>query len=215
MWCPALGGPNASSNSTFRPDSTLAVPEADGGLRLGSQGQGIFDDRLQVAAVLGIPESQLFVELVPNGGAFGGREDMTTQAQTALLAHLTKRPVRITLSREEVTRMHTERHPITMTYTVGCDAEGRLTAAKVSLLGNSGAYASVASRKLLERAAGHACGPYRVPAVAIQSIAAYTNNPPCGAMRGFGVNQTSFAIEGCIGHARRESRHRRLGDALA
>ena len=181
----------------LEPELNLAVPEADGRLHLYSQGQGIFDDRLQIAAVLGIPESQLFVELVPNGGAFGGREDMTIQAQTALLASMTKRPVRITLSREESIRMHTKRHPITMTYTVGCDAEGRLTAVKASLLGDSGAYASVGG-KVLERAAGHACGPYRVPAVAIHSIAAYTNNPPCGAMRGFGVNQTSFAIEGCM-----------------
>jgi selenium-dependent xanthine dehydrogenase len=181
----------------LEPESNLAVPEADGRLHLYSQGQGIFDDRLQIAAVLGIPESQLFVELVPNGGAFGGREDMTIQAQTALLAFMTKRPVRITLSREESIRMHTKRHPITMTYTVGCDAEGRLTAVKASLLGDSGAYASVGG-KVLERAAGHACGPYRVPVVAIHSTAAYTNNPPCGAMRGFGVNQTSFAIEGCM-----------------
>ncbi len=181
----------------LEPESMLAVPEPDGLLHLYSQGQGIFDDRAQVASVLGIPESQIFVELVPNGGAFGGREDMTIQAQTALLAYLTKRPVRITLSREESIRMHTKRHPITMFYTVGCDAEGRLTAAKVSLIGDSGAYASVGG-KVLERAAGHACGPYRVPAVAIESIAAYTNNPPCGAMRGFGVNQTSFAIEGCM-----------------
>jgi xanthine dehydrogenase molybdenum-binding subunit len=93
--------------------------------------------------------------------------------------------------------MHTKRHPIAMSYAVGCDAEGRLTAARISLLGDSGAYASVGG-KVLERAAGHACGPYRVPAVAIESTAAYTNNPPCGAMRGFGVNQTSFAIEGCL-----------------
>ena len=134
---------------------------------------------------------------MPNGGAFGGREDMTIQAQTALLAHMTKRPVRVTLNREESIRMHTKRHPITMTYTVGCDAEGRLTAVKATMLGDSGAYASVGG-KVLERAAGHACGPYRVPAVAIDSTAAYTNNPPCGAMRGFGVNQTSFAIEGCM-----------------
>jgi selenium-dependent xanthine dehydrogenase len=181
----------------LEPESALAVPEADGRLHLYSQGQGIFDDRTQVAAVLGIPEDRLFVELVPNGGAFGGREDMTIQAQTALLAQITQRPVRVTLNREESIRMHTKRHPITMTYTVGCDAEGRLTAVKASLLGDSGAYASVGG-KVLERAAGHACGPYRVPAVAVHSTAAYTNNPPCGAMRGFGVNQTSFAIEGCM-----------------
>lgn len=181
----------------LEPDSSLAVPLSDGRLHLYSPGQGIFDDRAQVASVLGIAEDRLFVELVPCGGAFGGREDMTIQAQTSLLAHLTGRPVRITLSREETIRMHTKRHPITMSYTVGCDAKGRLTAARVSLLGDSGAYASVGG-KVLERAAGHACGPYRVPAVAIESTAAYTNNPPCGAMRGFGVNQTSFAIEGCM-----------------
>ena len=84
-----------------------------------------------------------------------------------------------------------------MTYTVGCDADGRLTAAKIHILGDSGAYASVGG-KVLERAAGHACGPYRMPALEVEAIAAYTNNPPCGAMRGFGVNQTSFAIEGCL-----------------
>ncbi|HTN52775.1 MAG TPA: molybdopterin cofactor-binding domain-containing protein, partial [Anaeromyxobacter sp.] len=162
-----------------------------------SQGQGIFDDRRQVAAVLGEPEDRVRVDLVPNGGAFGGKEDMSIQAQTALLARMTGRPVRLVLSREESIRMHPKRHPITMTYTVGCDAEGRLTAVRARLLGDSGAYASVGG-KVLERAAGHACGPYKVPAVDIESIAAYTNNPPCGAMRGFGVNQTSFAIEGCM-----------------
>ncbi|NVO13279.1 MAG: selenium-dependent xanthine dehydrogenase [Rhodoplanes sp.] len=178
-------------------EAVLAVPLPDGRLHLYSQGQGIFDDRRQVASVLGEPEDRLFVELMPNGGAFGGREDMTIQAQTALLARLTGRPVRLTLTREESVRMHPKRHPLTMTYTVGCDAEGRLTAAKVSIMGDSGAYASVGG-KVLERAAGHACGPYRVQAIEIESTAAYTNNPPCGAMRGFGVNQTSFAIEGCL-----------------
>lgn len=178
-------------------ETALAVPLPDGRLHLYSQGQGIFDDRQQVASVLGEPEEKLFVELVPNGGAFGGKEDMSIQAQTALLARLTGRPVRLSLNREESIRMHPKRHPITMTYTVGCDAEGRLTAAKIDLLGDSGAYASVGD-KVLERAAGHACGPYRIPAIHIHSVAAYTNNPPCGAMRGFGVNQTNFAIEGCL-----------------
>jgi xanthine dehydrogenase molybdenum-binding subunit len=179
------------------PEAALAVPLPDGRLHLYSQGQGIFEDRRQVASVLGEPEDRVFVELVPNGGAFGGKEDMTIQAQTALLARLTGRPVRVVLNREESIRMHPKRHPLTMTYAVGCNADGRLTAAKIDILGDSGAYASVGG-KVLERAAGHACGPYRVPALAIESVAAYTNNPPCGAMRGFGVNQTSFAIEGCI-----------------
>ncbi|CAL8977396.1 putative xanthine dehydrogenase subunit D [Rhodoplanes serenus] len=178
-------------------EACLAVPLPDGRLHMYSQGQGIFDDRRQVAAILGEPEDKLFVELVPNGGAFGGREDMTIQAQTGLLARLTGRPVRVTLTREESVRMHPKRHPLTMTYEVGCDAEGHLTAAKVRIMGDSGAYASVGG-KVLERAAGHAVGPYKVPAIDIESTAAYTNNPPCGAMRGFGVNQTSFAIEGCL-----------------
>ncbi|MFO1097142.1 MAG: selenium-dependent xanthine dehydrogenase [Xanthobacteraceae bacterium] len=181
----------------LEPEAALAVPLPDGRLHLYSQGQGIFEDRRQIAAVLGEPEERLYVELVPNGGAFGGKEDMTIQAQTALLARLTGRPVRIVLNREESVRIHPKRHPLTMTYTMGCDADGRLTAAKVDILGDSGAYASVGG-KVLERAAGHACGPYKIPSLAIEATAAYTNNPPCGAMRGFGVNQTSFAIEGCL-----------------
>ncbi len=181
----------------LEPEACLAEPLPDGRLHVYSQGQGVFDDRRQVASVLGEPEDNLFVELVPNGGAFGGKEDMTIQAQTAVLARMTGRPVRIALNRDELIRMHPKRHPLTMTYTVGCDADGRLTAAKVNILGDSGAYASVGG-KVLERAAAHACGPYRMPALAIEAVAAYTNNPPCGAMRGFGVNQTSFAIEGCL-----------------
>jgi len=181
----------------LEPEAALAVPLADRRLHIYSQGQGIFEDRRQIASVLGEAEDRVFVELVPNGGGFGGKEDMTIQAQTAVLARLTGRPVRIVLNREESIRIHPKRHPLTMTYTVGCDVEGRLMAAKVNILGDSGAYASVGG-KVLERAAGHACGPYRVPAVAVEAIAAYTNNPPCGAMRGFGVNQTSFAIEGCL-----------------
>jgi selenium-dependent xanthine dehydrogenase len=181
----------------LEPEACMALRRPDGVLHLYSQGQGIWDDRSQVASVLGLPPDRVHAELIPNGGAFGGKEDMSIQAQTALLAHLTGRPVKLVLNREESIRMHPKRHPITMQYTVGCDDQGKLTAARVRLLGDSGAYASVGG-KVLERAAGHACGPYRVPAVDVEAIAAYTNNPPCGAMRGFGVNQTSFAMEGCL-----------------
>jgi len=181
----------------LEPESAIAEPLPDGGLRLRSQGQGIFDDRRQVARFLGLSEEKVFVELVPNGGAFGGKEDMTVQARTALLAHLTGLPVKLTLSREESIRIHPKRHPLTMDYTVGCDEQGRLTAVKARMVGDSGAYASVGG-KVLERAAGHACGPYRVPVVDVESRAVYTNNPPCGAMRGFGANQAHFAMEGCL-----------------
>jgi selenium-dependent xanthine dehydrogenase len=181
----------------LEPESALAEPLPDGRLHLLSQGQGIFDDRRQVAAFLGRREDELFVELVPNGGAFGGKENMSVQAQAALLAQVSGRPVKLTLSREESIRLHPKRHPIRMEYVVGCDRDGRLTAVKGRMVGDSGAYASVGA-KVLERAAGHGCGPYKVPNVDIEAIAAYTNNPPCGAMRGFGANQAHFAIEGCV-----------------
>jgi xanthine dehydrogenase molybdenum-binding subunit len=181
----------------LEPESAVAEPLPDGRLRLYTQGQGVFDDRRQVASFLGVAEDEIFSELVPNGGAFGGKEDMSIQAQTALLAKMTGRPVKLTLNREESIRLHPKRHPISMQYTVGCDAEGRLTAVKARMIGDSGAYASVGS-KVLERAAGHACGPYKVANVDVESRAAYTNNPPCGAMRGFGANQAHFGMEGAL-----------------
>jgi selenium-dependent xanthine dehydrogenase len=181
----------------LEPESALAEPRGGGGVRLCTQGQGIFDDRRQVAGFLGLAEDDVFVELVPSGGAFGGKEDMSVQAQTALLAQVTGRPVKLTLSREESIRLHPKRHAIRMEYTVGCDRDGRLTAVRARMVGDSGAYASVGA-KVLERAAGHACGPYRVANIDIESMAVYTNNPPCGAMRGFGANQAHFAIEGCM-----------------
>lgn len=181
----------------LEPESALAEPRADGVLHLRSQGQGVFDDRRQVARFLGLPEERVFVELVPNGGAFGGKEDLSVQAHAALLAHLTGEPVKLTLSREESIRLHPKRHALTMDYTVGCDASGRLTAVRARIVGDSGAYASVGG-KVLERAAGHACGAYEVPAVDVDAQAVYTNNPPCGAMRGFGASQTHFAMEACM-----------------
>jgi aldehyde oxidoreductase len=180
----------------LEPEACLVVPEGDV-LRVFTQGQGVFDDRRQIASFLGLPEEKVFVQLVTNGGAFGGKEDMSIQAQTALLAKVTGSPVKLTLSREESLRLHPKRHPIRMTYTVGCDAEGRLTAVRATMLGDKGAYASVGS-KVLERAAGHCTGPYKVDNVEVVSLAAYTNNPPCGAMRGFGANQAAFGIESSL-----------------
>ncbi|MCZ6598649.1 MAG: molybdopterin-dependent oxidoreductase, partial [Planctomycetota bacterium] len=181
----------------LEPESALAEPRADGRLHLYSQGQGVFDDRRQCALFLDRDEEDIFVELVPNGGAFGGKEDMAVQPHACLLSDMTGRAVRVTLNREESIRVHPKRHPIEMHYKVGCDAEGKLTAVWARMIGDTGAYASVGA-KVLERAAGHACGPYDVPNVDIVSVAACTNNPPCGAMRGFGANQAHFAMEGCM-----------------
>jgi selenium-dependent xanthine dehydrogenase len=181
----------------LEPESALAAPLPDGTLRVYSQGQGVWDDRRQVASLLGLEETKVRVTQVSNGGAFGAKEDLNVQGHAALMALLTDRPVKITLSREESIRFHPKRHPITMEYTVGCDADGRLVALRARMVGDTGAYASVGD-KVLERAAGHACGAYRVPAVDVESRAVYTNNPPCGAMRGFGSNQSQFALEGML-----------------
>ncbi|MAE69707.1 MAG: selenium-dependent xanthine dehydrogenase [Gemmatimonadetes bacterium] len=181
----------------LEPESALAEPLDDGRLRVYSQGQGVYDDRRQLARFLGVAEESVLVELVAPGGAFGGKEDLSVQAHAALLATMTGRPVRVTLSREESIRLHPKRHPIRARFALGCDEEGNLTGLRASIVGDSGAYASVGA-KVLERAAGHACGSYKVPNVEIEARAVYTNNPPSGAMRGFGVNQVNFAIEGCI-----------------
>lgn len=181
----------------LEPESTLAEPTPDGKLMVYSGGQGIWDDRDQIASVLGVDTEQVVVELVSNGGAFGGKEDMSNQAQTALAAHLLQRPVKCTLSRTESFRLHPKRHPITIDLEVGCDEDGVLTAHRARLLGDSGPYASV-GMKVLERAAGHATGPYAVPNVDVEAIAARTNNPIGGAFRGFGANQAQFAMEGAL-----------------
>ena len=180
----------------LEPESNLAVP-TDDGLHVYSGGQGVWDDRDQIARVLGTNPDRITVELVSNGGAFGGKEDLSNQAQTALAAWLTGRPVRCTLSREESLLLHSKRHPIRMAYRAGCDADGRLTALWARMIGDSGPYASV-GMKVLERAAGHACGPYEVPAIDVESRAVRTNNPIGGAFRGFGANQAQFAMEGVM-----------------
>jgi aldehyde oxidoreductase len=184
----------------LEPESTLAVPTDENGsrrLHVYSGGQGVWDDRNDIARVLGVDTDRVTVELVSNGGAFGGKEDMSNQAHAALAAWLTGRPVKCTLTREESFAMHAKRHPIRLEYWAGCDAEGVLTALKVRGIGDSGAYASV-GMKVLERAAGHSCGPYRWGSLDIETIAVRTNNPVCGAFRGFGANQAQFATEGVL-----------------
>jgi xanthine dehydrogenase molybdenum-binding subunit len=160
-------------------------------------GQGIWDDRDDIAAILDVDTDVVVTELVSNGGAFGGKEDMSNQGQTALAAWILRRPVKITFSREESLLVHTKRHPIRMEYQAGCDADGTLTALHIRMIGDSGPYASV-GMKVLERAAGHASGPYVVPDIDCESIAVRTNNSVCGAFRGFGANQAQFAMEGVM-----------------
>ena len=184
----------------LEPEATLAVPSGGGETRrlhVYSGGQGVWDDRNDIARVLGLANDRVTVELITNGGAFGGKEDMSNQAHASLAAWLLDAPVKCVLSREESLLMHAKRHPIRMSYEMGCDANGKLTALRVRAVGDSGAYASV-GMKVLERMAGHASGPYHLPSIDVESIAVRTNNPVGGAFRGFGANQAQFAMEGML-----------------
>ena len=177
-------------------EAALALPAKEG-VKLYSQSQGIYEDRRQVAMILGLPEEKVHVILVPNGGGFGGKEDLTIQGHTSLFAYLLQKPVKITLTREESIRMHPKRHPVFMDMEVGADENGKLVALKLTAVGDTGAYASV-GMKVLERVAGHAAGGYYIPDVSMTARTVYTNNIPCGAMRGFGANQVTFALESCV-----------------
>ena len=180
----------------LEPESTLAVP-TDDGLHVYSGGQGVWDDRNQIAKVLDVEQQAVTVELVSNGGAFGGKEDMSNQGQTALAAHLLQRPVSCTLTREQSFLIHAKRHPIRIEVWAGCDGDGKLTALRSRMIGDSGPYASV-GMKVLERAAGHMSGPYSVANIDVEALAVRTNNPVGGAFRGFGANQAQFAMEGVM-----------------
>ncbi|MDP1622836.1 MAG: selenium-dependent xanthine dehydrogenase [Bacteroidales bacterium] len=177
-------------------EAALALPLEDG-IHLYSQGQGIYVDQRQVASLLGLDDEQVRVTLVPCGGGFGGREDMTVQGHVSLFAFLLKQPVRLHLSRDESIMMHPKRHPVWMDISLGCDEHGKLIALRLRAIGDTGAYASVGT-KVMERVAGHASGGYHIPSVDIESLTVYTNNIPSGAMRGFGANQVAFALESCI-----------------
>ncbi len=184
----------------MEPETAVAQPitnHATEKIEVLSQGQGIYEDRTQIAKLLGLREEEVRVILVPNGGGFGGKEDLTVQGHAALLAYHLDVPVKVRLTRDESILMHPKRHPIWMDYRIGCNAEGKLTFVKVKFIGDTGAYASVGA-KVLERSAGHATGAYSVPVTDVVATAVYTNNIPCGAMRGFGVNQAIFGLESLI-----------------
>lgn len=180
----------------MEPEAAIAYP-TENGMELLSQGQGVYEDRMQIASLLGLPQEQVRVILVPNGGGFGGKEDLTVQGHAALAAYHLGAPVKVRLTRDESIMMHPKRHPIWMDYEIGCDADGRLTFVSVRFVGDTGAYASV-GMKVLERSAGHATGAYHFPVTDVLATAVYTNNIPCGAMRGFGVNQAAFGLESLL-----------------
>jgi selenium-dependent xanthine dehydrogenase len=177
-------------------ETAIAVPQDDG-VRLYSQGQGPYVDRTAVSEILGLPPEKVRVIQIQNGGGFGGKEDITVQGHASLFAWHLNRPVKVHLTRDESIIMHPKRHPVSMEISLACDSKGRFTALRLNAVGDTGAYASVGT-KVMERVVGHATGAYTVPAVDIKAVTVYTNNLPSGAMRGFGVPQVTFAVEGCI-----------------
>ncbi len=175
-------------------ETAIARPYGDNGIQVYTQSQGIYEDRHAIAKILGLPEEKIIATLVPCGGAFGGKEDLTVQGHAALFCYHLHQAVKVSLSRDESIRMHPKRHPFVMNYKLGCDKNGMLTALSAEIIGDTGAYASLGG-EVLNRAAGHASGGYHVPVVKVSSKAVYTNNLTSGAMRGFGVNQVTFAME--------------------
>ena len=151
-------------------------------------------DREQTAVALGLEPAQVRVVATLMGGGFGGKEDIAGQVHVALLAKITGRPVKMLYSRQESLLFHPKRHATVIRIRTGATRQGRLTAVEATLYGDGGAYASL-SEKVLTRATTHASGPYDVPHVKVDCFAAYTNNAPCGAFRGFGVSQSCFAVE--------------------
>jgi len=176
------------------PESGLAVPDGAGGVELHIATQWLHVDRDQVAASLGLAPEAVRLSLGGVGGAFGGREDLSMQIHACMLALRTGRPVKMVYSREESFVGHVHRHPAWMEYEHGADADGRLVYVRARIVLDGGAYAS-SSTAVCSNAACFAAGPYAVPNATITSSVAYTNNPPCGAMRGFGAVQVAFAHE--------------------
>jgi CO/xanthine dehydrogenase Mo-binding subunit len=176
------------------PESGLAVPDGEGGVDIYVATQWLHVDRDQIAPCLGLAPEQVRVHLAGVGGAFGGREDLSIQIHAAMLALHTDRPVRIVYGREESFVGHIHRHPARIRAEHRARRDGALVCVRMRILIDGGAYASTSSA-VIANATSFACGPYRVPNALLEGTAVYTNNPPCGAMRGFGSVQACFAAE--------------------
>ena len=176
------------------PESGMAIPDGDGGVDLWISTQWLHVDRDQVADCLGLPHGKVRLALAGVGGAFGGREDVSLQIHACLLALATGRPVKMLYSREESFYGHVHRHPARLWYRHHATRDGDLVKVEARVVLDGGAYAS-SSTAVIANATCFAAGPYRIPHAAIDGWAVRTNNPPCGAMRGFGAVQTCFAHE--------------------
>ncbi|MEG1192579.1 MAG: selenium-dependent xanthine dehydrogenase [Clostridia bacterium] len=183
-----------TDHAFMEPECAIAEPDGDGGVRLYTASQSVYDEQREICRMLKLaPEKVRSVSMLVGGG-FGGKEDMSVQHHAALMAYRTGRAVKVLLSRQESLNVHTKRHAMEMDVTTACDASGKLLAMKALLISDCGAYASLGG-PVLQRACTHAGGPYNFQNVDITGICVYTNNVPGGAFRGFGVTQSCFAAE--------------------
>jgi xanthine dehydrogenase molybdenum-binding subunit len=180
----------------LEPEACLVIPQGKG-VRVHTDSQGSVYDHAQIAKILKLDPKDVEIILSASGGAFGAKEELSIQGQTAVAAYLLQKPVKTVLTREQSTQHHVKRHAMTITLTVGADAEGHLLALRSRIVSDAGGYHTTSAKCAL-RAACHSCGVYRVPNVDVESKAVYTNNPNGGAMRGFGSNQAQFAMEGML-----------------
>lgn len=182
-----------TEHAFLEPETAVAMP-FDDGVFIYSTDQGTYDTQHECSLMLGLPKEKIIVENKLVGGGFGGKEDVTVQHHAALVAYLTKRIVKVKLTRKESILIHPKRHPMWIDVTTACDEEGYLVGMKAKVVSDTGAYASLGG-PVLQRACTHAAGPYNFQNIDIDGTAVYTNNPPAGAFRGFGVTQTCFASE--------------------
>lgn len=183
-----------TEHAFLEPECAVALAPENGHIHLYTSDQGVYQTRHEVSMMLGVAPEQVRVTAANVGGGFGGKEDMTVQHHAALIAWLTGKPVKVRLTRPESILIHPKRHPMDMEYWVGCDENGKITAMKATIVADTGAYASLGG-PVLQRACTHAAGPYNFEDIDIDGKAVYTNNPPAGAFRGFGVTQSCFAME--------------------
>jgi xanthine dehydrogenase molybdenum-binding subunit len=187
-----------TDHAFLEPESALAYPpDAEGVVMVRTGEQNVYDGRRYIADTLGLPREKVRVVSAYVGGAFGGKEDQTVQHLSAFLAVCTGRPVKVTLGRAESTRVHVKRHAMTIDLKLGCDAEGKLTGCFARIVADTGAYASLGG-PVLHRAVAHVGGPYSYQHIDVEGVAVFTNNPPAGAFRGFGVPQVNFALESAL-----------------
>lgn len=183
-----------TDHAFLEPECSIGVPTADGRMEIYCGSQIPYQDREQVARVMGWDESRVRIVGQLMGGGFGGKEDIMGQIHVAMLAHVTKRPVKLLFDRHESLLVHPKRHATQIRVKIGAKKDGRLVACETELYGDTGAYASL-GEKVMTRATTHSAGPYDIPNVRADCYAMYTNNPPAGAFRGFGVTQSAFAVE--------------------